>query len=185
MAIHFSIGFVVEPATPGPIRAICGVALDRQGVRGELRGAESVVGLALTYQPVLAVWPREDGMTCNEYGCVSQGEICAPRGDDVMVIVSVYDTDGDEFDLSGATEIVFAVADQRGGEVRFVKRLTLGQVAISTNNFQFSVAITDNDTESLVRVKNYYEAQVTTSTGLKKTVSVGVFRSDDTIIKDL
>lgn len=124
-------------------------------------------------------------MNCNDYGCIASDAICAPRGDDVRVIVSVFDTDGDEFDIVGATEIVFAVADVKGGAVRIAKRLTLGDISISTNGFQFIVTITDADTESLVRVKNYYEAQVTTSSGLKKTVSAGLFRSDDTIIKDL
>lgn len=164
--MHFSIGFVTYGRPKKPIVSICGGVLDVWNVD--------------------ALWPRDDGMFCrDEHGCVQPGSICAPRGDDVLLIVSVYDTDGDQFDISGATEIVFAVADELGGEVRFVKRLTLGQIAISTNLYQFSVTITDSDTSALVKQHNYYEARIETSDGLKKTVSAGLFFSQETMIKDI
>lgn len=166
MAIHFSIGFVAYASPRRPIVSICAVALDRSEVD--------------------AVWPREDGMTCDcETVCISTGVICAPRGDDVRVLVSVRDTDGDEFDVFGASEIVFVAADELNGEIRFVKRLSAGDISVSTNGWQFVVNITDEDTASLVKIKNYYEIQVTTSDGLKKTVSAGLLRSNDTLIKDL
>lgn len=186
MAIVFSIGFTVTPSTPGPIVSLCGGVNDRDEVRGRVWDVSDIRGEYMDAQNLCGVWPRSDGMICSvERGCLTEGFVCGPRGDDVTVIVSVYDTDGDEFDISGATEIVFAVADQPGGTVRITKKLSLGNITISTNTFQFVVTITDDDTRSLVRVKNYYEAQVTTAAGLKKTVSAGLFRSDDTIIKDI
>lgn len=126
---------------------------------------------------------------CNGKGlcgaCIRPGVICAPRGDDVFVIFSVYDTDDDEFDLTGATEIILLVADSKGGTVRFTKSLTGGEIQIGGTLYQFMVTITDDDTGSLVNTNNYYEVQVTTSAGLKKTVSAGLFKSDDTMIKDI
>lgn len=166
MAVHFSIGFVAYATPRNAYEALCAVALDRSEVE--------------------AVWPREDGMNCDcETVCISNGVICGPRGDDVRVLVSVYDTDGDEFDITGAAEIVMAVSDDKNGQVRFVKRLTAGDMIISTNGYQFAITITDTDTLSLVKTRNYYEIQLTTSAGLKKTISVGLFRSNDTMIKDL
>ena len=122
---------------------------------------------------------------CDCQGCISKGTICAPKGDDTRVLFSVFDDDGDEYDISGATEIVFIVADSPNGEIRIVKRLTPGGVVISTNGYQFHLMITASQSASLPKGKRYYEAQITTSTGLKKTVSQGVFRATETRIKDL
>ncbi len=173
MASHFSIGFVIESSPKRPIVSVCARATDRVEVD--------------------ATWPRYSGDYCmcgSKFcrcadDCIKPGVICGPKGDDVYVIFSVYDTDCDEFDVYGASEIVFAVADRKGGTVRFVKRLTEGDIQISTNRYQFMVTITDEDTAALVNQSNYYEVQITTSDGLKKTVSSGIFRATDTIIKDI
>lgn len=137
--------------------------------------------------PVTATWARDDGMNCGcgPDECVSRGYICAPQGDDVAVLFSVLDQDGDEFDISGATEIVFAVADERGGLVRFVKTLTDGDIVASTNGYQFRVYLTGDDTNLPVKKVNYYEARVTNSAGEHKTVSAGAYIATRTIIKDL
>lgn len=165
MASHFSIGFVIEASPKRPVIAQCATLQDR-------------------YE-IMTIWPRNDGHYCVDTGCIAPGSLCVPRGDDAYIIFSVYDTDGDEFDISGAAEIVFAVADYNGGEVRFVKRLTDSEIQISSNMYQFMVTVTSADTESLVRAHNYYEARVTTGAGLVKTVSAGLFKSTDTIIKDI
>ena len=137
--------------------------------------------------PVTATWARDDGMSCGcgPDECVSRGYICAPQGDDVSVMFSVLDQDGDEFDISGATEIVFAVADERGGAVRFVKTLTDDDIVVSTNGYQFRVYLTADDTNLPVKKVNYYEVRVTNSAGEHKTVSAGAYIATRTIIKDL
>ena len=161
----FSIGFVVYGNPRRPVISVCGTYVDRWEVEG--------------------YWPRDDGMNCGcSDACIKPGSICAPQGDDVMVIFSIYDTDGDEFDLTGATEIVFLVADERGGTVRFTKSLSDGDISISTNGYQFSVVVTDDDTVLPVLRRNYYEVQVTNSAGLKKTVSSGSYIATRTMIKD-
>ena len=132
-------------------------------------------------------------MSCNCGGCVSRGDICVPRGDDTTVIFRVYDSNGDEFDISGATEIVFIVAEGAviggnigpGGSVLIEKRLTLTDITIAGTLFQFTVKIDAADTADFVMTRNYYEAQVTTSSGLKKTVASGIFTSENTMIKDI
>lgn len=166
MPTVFTIGFVVEHSPRAAFVSECGVSYSE---------------VELT-----AIWKREDGMSCCEDDqCIKPGNICVPRGDDVKVLFSVYDTKGFEFDLTGATEIVFVAADVQGGYVRFTKRLTMGDIIVSTNGYQFAVTLTDVDTAALVRVHNYYEVQVTNSIGLKNTVSAGLLKSPDTMIKDI
>jgi len=123
--------------------------------------------------------------SCDCNGCVSTGRICAPKGDDTRIVFTVLDNDGDEFDLTSALEIVFIVADSLNGDVRIVKKLSAGQISIPTNGYQFALTVTAAETASLPRSKSYYEAQVTTAAGNKKTVSRGLFRATETRIKDL
>lgn len=163
--MHFSTGFVINPSPNRPVYSQC-----------------SYVNYG---NEVMAIWPRETGFNCHETGCAPRGAFCIYSGDDAYLIFSVYDSDGDEFDISGASEIVFAVADKNGGEVRIVKRLTSGEIVISSNMYQFMVSVDSVDTESLSVVNNYYEARITSSSGLNHTVSSGLFKCDKTIIKDI
>ena len=132
-------------------------------------------------------------MSCNCGGCISRGLICIPRGDDTSILFDVRDDDGDEFDISGASEIVFIVAGGEvtsgnmgpGGELLIDKRLSDGEIVIAGTGFQFVVEIIAADTINFTSRDNYYEVKVTTSSGLKKTVSSGLFISENTMIKDI
>lgn len=132
-------------------------------------------------------------MSCNCGGCVSRSTICVARGDDTSLIFSVYDDDGDEFDISGAIEIVFIVASGvtiggnigPGGAVLIEKRLSDGDIIIAGSGFQFAIAIAGADTEDFTNTNSYYELRLTTSTGLNKTISAGLFISQNTMIKDI
>ena len=132
-------------------------------------------------------------MSCSCGGCISRGQICVPRGDDTSIIFDVYDSDGDEFVITGATEIVFIVAVgviiggtvTAGGSVLIEKRLSDGDIEIAGTGYQFVVGIDAADTADFTTSTNYYEAQITTSGGLKKTVASGVFVSENTMIKDI
>ena len=187
--MHFSIGFVAHATPRRAVQAVCGRASDNWPVDARLADVWKVDARYAAIWNVTGYWPREDGLNmsceCEDTGCIKLGVICAPQGDDVRVLFSVYDTDGDEFDISGATEIVFLVAAERGGVVYFTKRLSLGQAGISTNGYQFWVDVTDTDSVLPIARVNYYEAQVTTSAGLKKTVSAGSYIATKTAIKDL
>jgi len=109
------------------------------------------------------------------------------RGDDSIVVITVRENDcaGDYFDISGASEIGFIVADEFGGTVRITKKLSTGGIAISTNLYQFYFTVTAAESAALVRNKNYFECQVTSATGVKKTVVVGILEANDTMIKGL
>ncbi len=126
-------------------------------------------------------------------GCVSRSSICVARGDDTSLVVSVYDDAGYEFDISGAIEIEFIVATGvtisgnigPGGTVLIKKLLSSGGVVIAGSRFQFTIAIAGADTRNFTSTNNYYELRVTTSTGLNKTISAGLFKSQNTMIKDI
>lgn len=143
----------------------------------------------------MALWPTGLKCDCCNRGitCIHRGFICAPRGDDVTVLFSVFDQDKDEFDISGASEIVFIVADGQvvggnvypGGSILIEKRLTTGGIVLAGTDYQFLVNITDEETDALTKVKLYYEVQLTTSAGLKKTISAGIFNSDNTMIRNI
>lgn len=175
--MHLSIGFVIEASPRRPVYSGC----------AQYAYQYNQESLLLDRTEQMAIWPRENGDYCWNYGeCAPRGSFCIPRGDSAYLVFSVYDTDGDEFDISGASEIVFAIADDdTGGQVRVVKRLTDTEIQISTNMYQFMVTLDSVDTESLAKVHNYYEARITTSSGLQKTVSSGLFKSTDTVIKDI
>lgn len=143
----------------------------------------------------MAFWPRGSDCDCcrNGVSCIHRGSICAPRGDDTRIIFSVFDNDGDEFDIMGASEIVFIVADGEvvggnvypGGAVLIEKRLTTGGVSLAGSGYEFVVDVDAADTAALNQTRLYYEAQVTTSAGLKKTVSAGIFRAENTMIRNI
>lgn len=132
-------------------------------------------------------------MSCQCGSCISRGTICVPRGNSTVIIFSVRDSDGDLFDISGASEIVFTVSDGEwisgsigpGGTPRITKRLTDGQIIISTNLYQFRVVINNADTIPLIAEHNYYEAEVTAANGRKYTVSNGLFKSPNTQIRGI
>lgn len=140
-------------------------------------------------------WPTGYSCECGVWNCscIYRGFICAPRGDDSRIIVSVYDTDGDEFDIIGSSEIVFIVADGEfvggntypGGTVLIEKRLSDSDIIIAGTGWQYVVDLTADETAALPRTNLYYETQVTTSAGLKKTVSAGIFKAENTMIKDI
>ena len=115
------------------------------------------------------------------------GYICVPRGDSATVVFTVHeDADyGPFMDISGADEIVFIVADTQGGTVRITKEFSASQIFISTNGYQFYTTITSADSDTLVQVTNYFECRVTSPTGENRTVARGVFKSPNTMIKDL
>lgn len=121
---------------------------------------------------------------CN---CPAIGTICIPRGDAVRVVVDVRENacDGDLFDVSDVSDVVFAVADEVGGVVRIVKRMSTGGIALSTNDYQLYFTVTSAESNSVVRNTNYFEIRAFTAAGLPKTILTGVFKSPETIIKDI
>lgn len=126
-------------------------------------------------------------MACETETCPPSGSIRVPRGDGITLIFSVRENncEGDLFDISDAIEIVFIVADSLGGTVRIEKRLSDMDIDISTNGYEFTTVLDSNDTDALTKQSNYFECRITTAAGVNKTVVSGVFKSPDTMIKDI
>lgn len=125
--------------------------------------------------------------------CVEGGTLCVPRGDDKEIVVCVYDSDGNEFDISGADEITFIVADGEivggnmgpGGNILITKTMTDGDITVSGSLYKFMFFITAAESATLPRTSLYYEAQIVTGSGLKYTVAYGIFTAKNTMIKDI
>lgn len=132
-------------------------------------------------------------MSCGCGGCISRGFICSPRGDDIKVLVSVMSSEGQEYDITGASEIVLVVATGEwvggniypGGTVDFEKKMSDGDIQIAGTGYQFLVSISGSDTADMDTTQRYYEIRITSSAGENSTISSGVFFAENTMIKDL
>lgn len=115
------------------------------------------------------------------------------KGNDLRLVCTVRDDDGQLVDISGSSEIRFTISAAAGEAAIVEKTLTGGGIAISTNT-TFYIDITDDDTNSLTDttywpelehavcqrigrasiVNSYYhECTITTAAGLKYTVMSG------------
>jgi hypothetical protein len=123
-------------------------------------------------------------MSCNCGGCISRQLLCIGLNNNKSFLFSVLDENGDEVDISAASEILFTVSDgviigsnlEAGGTVRFEKRLSDGDIIVAGTGYQFMVDITPADTELPVKSDSYWDVTVTTSSGNTYTVKAGIFR---------
>jgi hypothetical protein len=120
----------------------------------------------------------------NNYTCKPSASLCVPSGDDRRFIVTVRDQFGDLVDISGATEIHFVVAASIGMVPLVEKKLSDGDVLISTNMHQFWFSITSAESLTLPNI-GYYEIQLTNSDGEKGTILSGPFRAPRTMIQEI
>lgn len=113
--------------------------------------------------------------------CVKRTSICVPSGDYRRIVVSVYDTDGNAFDISSASNIVFLVSQGStfngsvfpGGLDVFEKNLGNG-ITLAGTGYQYVVDIEPADTIDLIHRVHYFETAVVTTEG-KVTVLCGRF----------
>lgn len=123
-------------------------------------------------------------MTCNCGGCIDRQLLCIGKGNSKTFVFSVLDQDGDEVDISSDSEIVFLVSEGvsvagnilPGGSVLIEKRLSDGDVLIAGTGYQFVVNLSPSDTADIMKVDNYYDATLHTSSGDVYTVKAGKFR---------
>lgn len=108
--------------------------------------------------------------------------ISVPQDNHADIIFDFQDHDGNVLDLTGVQEIKFVIFTDRGGTAEVTKTWTGGDITIFGNDYQFSVPISDTDTQSLTNRISYYECMVTNSSGDKRTVSAGAFRAEKTYI---
>lgn len=127
-------------------------------------------------------------MSCECGSCVSRETLCIGGHNSKDFLFSVLDVDGDEFDISGASEIEFVVSDgvwisgnvSAGGVRRIVKKLSDGGVVIAGTGYQFIVEVNPADVDLLEYENNYWDVTVTTSSGKVYTVKAGLFRVTQT-----
>lgn len=123
-------------------------------------------------------------MSCNCGGCISRQLLCIGLNNNKSFLFSVLDENGDEVDISAASEILFTVSDgviigsnlEAGGTVRIEKRLTDGDIVVAGTGYQFIVDVSAADTLLPVNSDNYWDVTVTTSSGLAYTIKAGIFR---------
>lgn len=108
--------------------------------------------------------------------------IAVPQDNDATLEFTYQDQDGNLLDLTGVSEIDFVVFTDIDGTAEIEKSWTGGDITIYGNDYQFSVPITDTDTQGLTNRLSYHECRVTNSDGEKRTVSAGIFRCEKTYI---
>lgn len=167
MPIHLSIGFVTEQTPRRQFENICSNAHIEQSIK--------------------ATWIMST-RCCDNIGCcgecIGRELICIGRNNNKRFFFSVYDQDGNEVDLSGASEIVFSVSEgtriggnlYSGGTVYFEKKLSDGDVVIAGTGYQFLVDVDPADTLIPANRDSYWDATITNSGGSVYTVKAGIFR---------
>jgi len=108
---------------------------------------------------------------------VATADLSIPRGNDRRFLFTVRDADGNLFDLSGATEIRFAIARSVGATASITKTLGAGVVLADNNTIQ--VDVTDTESDDLPVGNNYYDIKVTASNSKEYTVLVGNMLVED------
>lgn len=187
MPIHFSIGFVIEDRPRRQVDAVCGRAIVETAVNGFANAVRSVGARAVVYKEVICNWVvnsmcDDNNGCCGE--CIDRELICVGLGNSKRFLFSIFDQDGDEFDITAASEIVFSVSDgvmvggniTAGGTERLTKKLSLSEITIAGTGYQFMLDISPSDTDPLVNRDYYWDATVTTGAGNVYTVKAGVFR---------
>lgn len=102
-------------------------------------------------------------------------------GDDKTLEVTLTDADGDPVDITAAT-IKWQCARSKGKASAISKSTSGGITITSAANGQFSVALSDTDTEDLSGSFEH-EAQVTFSDGTIATVLTGTMKIMPVIIE--
>jgi len=102
--------------------------------------------------------------------CSTQASFAMFAGDDIRFRISVQDQDTNPVDVSTATDIRFALANQAASTPLFTKSLSNGIFVDSANVFM--VDLVPADTEGL-NGKYYFEADITNLSGNTYTVLTG------------
>lgn len=108
--------------------------------------------------------------------------IAVPQDNGALLEFTFQDKAGNLLNLTGAMEIEFVVFTGINGTPEITKTLSGGDITVYGNDYQFSVPISDTDTQGLTNRLSYYECLITNSGGENRTVSAGIFRCERTYI---
>lgn len=111
--------------------------------------------------------------------CPQKVEMCMASGDDLRIIIEVYDQNNDLVDISSASSITWALAQDVGSVAIITKSLGSGIVINTPTSFYFD--LTDTETSPLVGTY-FHEAEIITSSGKKYTALQGRFTLKQTLI---
>lgn len=132
------------------------------------------------YQQLDALYAYENDMNIDIDEYPYRGLIIVPRGDSAMVRFSVYDEDGNPFDVSAALEIEFIVAADISSPVIYTRNLSGGAITASGNTL--TVFISSALSKLPINTKNYFELAVQLTDTQRRTVASGVYRAPDTVM---
>lgn len=95
-------------------------------------------------------------------------DIRVVQGDDLRVFISVRDNAGDPVDLTGATEIRWALARTFGDPILLEKTLAAATISLTGDNaFFFDITAAESGALSPANYKQ--EAEIVTAGGLRYT----------------
>jgi hypothetical protein len=101
-------------------------------------------------------------------------------GDDLRIVIDVYDTDGHPVDISTATSIKWAMAKNQNSTKLIERELGVNLSIASPISFFFDIESADTE---LLSGNFYHEAEIVTDTGLTYTGVSGQFKIKKTLIK--
>lgn len=132
------------------------------------------------YQQLDALYAEDNNMNIDVDEYPYRGLIIVPRGDSARVKFSVYDEDGNPFDVSAALDIEFIVAADTSSPVIYTRKLSSGSITASGNTL--TVLISSALSKLPMNNKNYFELAVQLTDTQRRTVASGVYRAPDTVL---
>lgn len=138
------------------------------------------IAVYVEYQQLDALYAEDNNMNIDIDEYPYRGLIIVPRGDSARVRFSVYDEDGNPFDVSAAIEIEFIVAADTSSPVIYTRKLSGGAITASGNTL--TVFISSDLSKLPMNNKNYFELAVQLTSTQRRTVASGVYRATDTVL---
>lgn len=122
---------------------------------------------------------------------IKRSAIGVPKGDGRKIVATARDCDGDEVDISSATEIALIVSTGQkessnmvsGGTILITKKLGSG-ITRAGNPYQFIITFNPSDTADLIYSEYYWEACVVMG-DMPVTVGCGSFFTQNTQVRDI
>jgi len=111
--------------------------------------------------------------------CVVNPDMCMYSGDDLRVIVEVYDQDGLLVDISDVSGITWSLSNDTNSAAIITKTLGAGISIASPTTFVFNLSPSDTNT---LNGSYYHEAEIINSGGLTYTAMSGRFIIKPTLI---
>ena len=118
-------------------------------------------------------------------GDIKQIDLILPQHADRQFIFAVVDENGDPEDISGVTEIVWALGRGPSGAKLLTRTLSGGTIQLTgTDKFYFTITGAQAASASLPPGTLYHDCLITTAAGAKRVPFQGKFQFIDTLAGD-